>query len=224
LHVDVFKMLEFSGEGGLERAFELLTELRELSAVGFGPGGLTFGEDEAVVTQDPGDPVPGAGGVALIGIAEPEQPSQSLLLLGGDVDGGEVAATVEPGEHDGVEPIGLAMIAGFSWDEGGCDDVAVEPVVSEYAVENEAGTGCFVARPDGRLFGETTEEPSDLHEVAGERKDLRLSVIALEDGGGDRIGVHVETNPCILVHGWIPPEKMLECQSHSCSSGQRYLR
>jgi hypothetical protein len=47
---------------------------------------------------------------------------------------------------------------------------------------------------------------------------------ALENCGSDRIGMHVETDPCILVHGWIPPENALECQSHSCSSGRRQLR
>jgi hypothetical protein len=72
LHVDVFEVFEFGGEGDLKGTFELLAEFSEPAAVGFGPGGLTFGEDEAVVTQDPGDPVAGSGGVTLIGIAKSE--------------------------------------------------------------------------------------------------------------------------------------------------------
>jgi hypothetical protein len=140
------------------------------------------------------------------------------------MDGGEVAAAVEPGEHDGVEAIGLAVIAGLSGDEGGSDDVAVEPVGGEYPMEDEACTGGFVTGSDGGLLREATEEPSDLHEISREGEDLRLVVIALENGGGDRIGMHVETDPCILVHGWIPPDNTFECQSHSCSSGQRQLR
>jgi hypothetical protein len=224
LHVDVLEVFEFGGESGLKGTFELLTELSQPPAVGFGPGGFAFGEDEAVVPQDPGDPVSGGGGVTLIGIAKPKEPSQGLLLLGWDMDGGEMAASVEPGEHDGVDAIGLTVIAGLSGDEGRGDDVAVEPVVGEHPVEDEAGTGGFVTSPDGGFLGEATEEPSDLHEIPGEGENLGLVVIALENGGGDGFGMHVETDPGILVHGWIPPDKTLECQSHSCSPGQRQRR
>jgi hypothetical protein len=101
------------------------------------------------------------------------------------MDRGEVAATVEPSKHDRVEAIGLSVIAGLSGDEGRRDDVAVEPVVGEDPMEDEAGTGGFVTRPDGGFFGEATEEPSDLHEIPREREDLRLIAIAIKDGGSN---------------------------------------
>lgn len=81
-------------------------------------------------------------------------------------------------------------------------------------MEDEAGTGGLVAGSHGSFLGEATEQTSHLHEIAGELEDLGLLPLSLENGGGDRISMYIETNPCILVYGWIPPlsaSKTLMC-------------
>lgn len=52
------------------------------------------------------------------------------MILRRNVDGGEMPAAVETGQHNGIEAIGLAVVTGFSRDEGWCDDIAMEAIVS----------------------------------------------------------------------------------------------
>lgn len=83
------------------------------------------------------------------------------------MDGGEVHAPVEAGEHDGIQTIGLAVVTGSPWDEGRCNGFTVEAVIGEDALEDEAGAGGFVAGPDRAMIGQAAEEPTDFHQVGG---------------------------------------------------------
>ena len=59
----------------------------------------------------------GGGAVLVIGRTEPQEPSEGLMVFGRNMDGGEMAAPVEPGKHDGIEAIGLAVVTRLSRDE-----------------------------------------------------------------------------------------------------------
>jgi hypothetical protein len=107
-------------------------------------------------------------------------------------------ATVEPCEHDGVQTVCLTVVSGFTGNERGSDDLAMEAVISENTLEDEAGTGGFVASPHGGFLGEMTEQASYLHQIARELDDFGLFTIAFENGRCDGIRVHVETDPRIL--------------------------
>jgi hypothetical protein len=131
-----------------------------------------------------------------------------------------MAAPVEPSEHNGIEAVGLAAITGFSGDERRGDDVTVEAVVAQDAMEDETGTGGFVTGPNGALFGEVTEETPYFHEIAGEPEDLSLVTIPFEDRRRNRVGMDIESNPCILIHGWIPP---LSASTLMCALPRRGL-
>jgi len=96
----------------------------------------------------------------------------------------------------------------------------VKAVPRKDSLEDEPCPGGLVASPNGRLPRKTPEEAADLHEVTGEGNDFGLLGVAIENSGGDRIEMDIETNPCILVHGWIPPRKKVECCDHSCGPGQ----
>ena len=63
------------------------------------------------------------------------------------MDRGEMTTPVEPGQHDGIETIGLSSIAGFTRNERWGDDIAVEAVFRENAMKNESSAGGFVASP-----------------------------------------------------------------------------
>ena len=116
-----------------------------------------------------------------------------------------MTAAVEMREVDRIEAVGLTAVAGLLRDQRWSDDLAVEPVVRQHPVQDEAGAGRLVTGADGPFGGETTEETSDLHEIAGKPDDLGRVGIVTENGGGDRILMNVETDPGRLGHGWIPP-------------------
>ena len=49
-----------------------------------------------------------------------------FLCGGGDKNGGQFSQAMEPGEFFGVLAVGLDAVSGFSWDKGGCSDLAVD--------------------------------------------------------------------------------------------------
>jgi hypothetical protein len=169
------------------------------------------------------------GGLAvdLIGEAQSKEPAQGFLVLCRDMDRGEMAAAVEPGKHHGVAGIGLATVTGLSGNKRGGDNIAVKSILGKDSLENEAGAGRFVAGPNRSFFGKTPKEAADFHEVPGKLNDFGILGIAFENGGGNRIGVHIETDVYILIHGWIPPKKCLSAKtthvalvSENCSTDQ----
>jgi hypothetical protein len=121
----------------------------------------------------------------VIGVPQAQESPERLVILGGDVHGSEMPAPVELGEHDGVEAIGLTAITGPTGNERGSDDLAVEAVVGEDTLEDEASPGGLVAGADGALISETAEESTDLHEIGRERDHLRLVARPPENGGSD---------------------------------------
>lgn len=88
------------------------------------------------------------------------------------------------------------------------------PSRQEDALVHKARTGGFVTGPHGHFADEATKEPAGLHEIAGERNHLGFLTLAIEDGDGDRMKMHIETNMDTLIHGWIPPR--LSVNEHSC--------
>jgi hypothetical protein len=51
------------------------------------------------------------------------------MILAGDMDGGEMPTAVQASKHDGIEAIGLAVVAGSSGNQRWSDHLAVEAVV-----------------------------------------------------------------------------------------------
>jgi hypothetical protein len=117
-----------------------------------------------------------------------------------------VATTIEPGEHRRIEAIGFTPVAWLTGDERRGDDFAWKAIAGEHPLEDESGTRGFVTGSHGPSLGEAPEKAADLHEISRELDDLRNLGVLLEDRRGDRIEMHIETDPYILIHGWAPFE------------------
>lgn len=156
----------------------------------------------------------------LIAVAQTNELTQLDLVFGRDVDGREVAAAVKMGEVQGIDAIGLAAVAGLSANKRGRDDVAMEAIVFENPVEDEAGPGGLVARPHGPMVREAAKEAADLHEVARKADDLRTLSTWMEDGGRHGILVNIEADAVYsLMAGYLL--RISEWSTnHSCSSGR----
>jgi hypothetical protein len=74
----------------------------------------------------------------------------------------------------------------------------VEAILGEYTMKDEAGAGGLVAGSDRALGGELAKEAPHLHEIPGEGDDLGVIVFPTEDGGGNRFGMNIKTDPGIL--------------------------
>ncbi len=148
LSFKILQMLELDGESRLEWSIEVLAKPSKPLAMSFGPRGLAFFEDVAVVTEDARDAMHGSRTVGVVSGAQSEEASECLVILGGDVDRGEMSATIQAGEHDGIEAVGLTVVARSSWDQGWSDDLAVKAVTSKDSLEHKAGTGSFIAGSD----------------------------------------------------------------------------
>jgi hypothetical protein len=116
------------------------------------------------------------------------------------MDGSQVPAPVEPGEHDGMEAVGFAIIRASSRDQGGGNHLAVESVLGQDSLQHEAGARGFVGGADRAAGRKAAEEMANLHQIGGKGDHLRLIAGALEDGRSDGEGVHVKTNRvyCIM--------------------------
>lgn len=191
-------MLALGSQGRLQGAGELIAQTTEPCSMRFGPRGATLGEDVTVVAQHAADAMLGGGGVALIGVAQADQSAKRLLFARWHVDGREMTAAVETCEVDGIDAVSLAVVPGLLWDQRGSDDFAVKAVLGEYAMKYEAGSGGLVAGSHRALGGELSKEASHLHEISGERDDLGVVALPFEDGGGNRFGMNIETDPGIL--------------------------
>ncbi len=77
---------------------------------------------------------------------------------------------------------------------------AMEPIARECPVQNEPGARGLVAGPNSPLLGEPPEEAADFHQITREFDHLGVGTIPFQDGRGDRIYVHVKTNPDTLSH------------------------
>ena len=113
------------------------------------------------------------------------------MTLVGDMNGCEVPAPVESGEHDGIEAVGLAVIAGFSGDEGRSDHLAGEAIGREDTLEHEACAGSLVAASEVSLIREAAKEPTYVHEVTGKLDHLGDIALWSKNGCRDGIGMHV---------------------------------
>jgi hypothetical protein len=127
----------------------------------------------------------------VIGLAESQEPPECLVVLIGDMHSREVTTSVEPGQHDGIEAIGLPVIARLSGDEGRRNHLTGEAVIGKQALQNEAGSGSFVATSERTFCREPTKEPTDLHKVTRELYHLGCIALGRENSCRDGIGMHV---------------------------------
>ena len=204
LRFEVLEMFEFDGQCSLERAFEGAAELGEPQSVLLGPGGLGLGEDVTMVAQYAGDTMFGASAVDPIAGAQAQESAQGFLVFRWDMDCGKMSTAVEAGKHESIETVRLAAIARFSGNERWSNHIAMEAVVGEHMLENEAGTGGLVAGPDGSFLCEASEELAHLHQIGGEFDHLRFLAVPFKDGNSNRFGMHVKADNSVLDHGWTP--------------------
>jgi hypothetical protein len=101
------------------------------------------------------------------------------------VDRGEVAAAIEPSQHDGVEAVSFTPVTRFTRDKRRGDDLAVKAVAGKNSLKYKTGAGSLVTGLDRPLLGETPKQSSDLHQVTRECDDLRFLSIVFENGGSD---------------------------------------
>jgi hypothetical protein len=154
LGIDILEVLELGGQSRLQRTLEFESELGQPLSVRLCPVGLALAVDEAVVAEHTADTKLGRFAVDLIGISQAQESAKRLLVLGGDVDRGEVTAAIEPGQHDGIEAVSFVSIPRFAGDKRWRDDLAVKAVSGEHPLENEPGTGGLVAGSYRSLLGE----------------------------------------------------------------------
>ena len=114
----------------------------------------------------------GGCAVGMVGLPESEESPKRLMVLIGYMDGGEMAAPVQPGEHHGIEPVGFAMIPGSSGNKRRSDDLAGEAVIGEKTLQNEPCSRGLVAASQRSFCREAAKEPTDLHEVPRELHHL----------------------------------------------------
>jgi hypothetical protein len=209
LHLEVFEMFELGGQSDLEGPRESAALLGEPLTVAFGPRGSAFAIDQAVVEKRSGDPMLSGCALALVGVPEPKQAAEGFLVFSGNMNGSQVPAAVELDQHDSIEMIGLSMLSRLTRDERRSDHLTGKAVPGEHAVENKPGARGFIAGLDGAFLGQPAKEATDAHQVPRELEDLGLRGVFFENGGRDRIEMHVETDPSILTHGWTPPKNGL---------------
>jgi hypothetical protein len=70
----------------------------------------------------------------MIGFPESQKSPERLVVLVRNMHRREVTAPVQSGEHDGIEAIGLAVIARLPGDEGRGDHFTCEAVVGKQTV------------------------------------------------------------------------------------------
>ena len=145
----------------------------------------------AMVALDPQDAVHGGRAVSAIGLPESQEPSERLVVLIRNMHRGKMTAPVKPGEHNGIEAIGNAVIARLSGDEGGSNQFAREAVVGKQTMQNEACAGRLVATSERSFCRKPAEEPTYLHEVTGELDHLGSITLGWKNGCNDGIGMHV---------------------------------
>ena len=90
------------------------------------------------------EPVAGPEKIRADVLAAAQEIARGLLLIGGNVNGGEGARAIEDGELPGIAPIGLNPIAGTTRNERRGDDVAGNVAPDEESLQLEA------ARPGPR--------------------------------------------------------------------------
>jgi hypothetical protein len=185
LRIDILEVLELGGQSSPQRPLEFEPEFGEPLPMCLCPIGLALAVDKTVVAQHAADTKLGRFAVDLIGVSQPQESAKGLLVFGGDVDRGEVTATVKPGQHDGVEAVSFTPVTGFTRDERRGDYLAVEAVTGEHPLENEPRAGSFVTGPYRSLLGETPKQSSYLHQIARESDNFGFLVVAFENGSSD---------------------------------------
>jgi len=86
----------------------------------------------------------GSGDIALALLPRPHDVAKRFLLRSRDVHGGQSASAQREGEVASVEPIGLDMHTGSTWNQGGSGDEAMLSDRAQVALQPEATRPRFV--------------------------------------------------------------------------------
>jgi hypothetical protein len=127
----------------------------------------------------------------MIGLPKSQEPSECLVVLIRNMHRSEMTAPVKPGKHDGIEAIGLAVIAGLPGDERRSNHLTREAIVGKKTLQNEACAGRFVATSDWSVCREPAEKPTYLHKVTRELHHFRGIARGWKNGGHDGISMDV---------------------------------
>ena len=91
LGIDILEVFELGGQSGLQRPLKLKPDFGQPLTVCLRPVGLALSVDEAMIAEHAADTKLGRFAIDLIGVSQPQEPAQRLLVLAGDVDWGKGA-------------------------------------------------------------------------------------------------------------------------------------
>jgi hypothetical protein len=142
--------------------------------------------------QELGQPVPGAEQVGADVFATPQQVADGFFLLGGNVNRRQGTGAIQDDELDGVAPVGLNAIARAAWNQRGRDDVTLDPIRRQGALQLEAAGPGLVATAHRAVPLELLDEAPDRRHIRGELVDRRLPGAGDKDRRGHGRGVLIE--------------------------------
>jgi hypothetical protein len=139
-------------------------------------------------------------------VAGAAQIADRFIFDGGDVDRREITGAQQARELDGVAAIVLDLVSRALGDQERRDDLAVEPLAGQVAMEPVAtGAGLVHEHELGRLAAESADQFVDvgLPRPDGADELGRVGAVGFGVGDGDGILVDVQTDErrSRLVHG-----------------------
>jgi hypothetical protein len=156
----------------------------------------------AVAQEEALEPVPGPGAVRHRVEPGAGQVSDGLVGLVGDMDGGQLAGTVQASQLHGVAAIGLLVRTRWLGNLRGGDDDAVDPALLHPAVQDEAGRAGFIGHVQlERLATDLGDQPLKRVQGVGCRTiAANLPATAgFGDGDNDRILVDIEAHVMLML-------------------------
>jgi len=94
----------------------------------------------------------------------PAQVTNGVVLHPGDVDRGQVTRAPQPGQFDGISPVGCDPIPGLCGEQGGSDNPTDRAFLSARALEPIATRPCFRDKDQMLAFGRHV--PDELVDIA----------------------------------------------------------
>ena len=179
--------------GVLERGERRALGLQPLG-VTCGPRAFGRGKAAAVAEQDVGQTMPGAQEIGANVFAAAQEIARRLLLLGGNVDGGEGAGAIQDRELAGIAAIGFHPVPRTTRDQRRGDDVARDAVRDQGPLELEPAGAGLVATLHGAAAAYPFDEPQDRWNVRRQLMERGRSLIRKQDRRDRRRRVLIEGN------------------------------
>jgi hypothetical protein len=130
-------------------------------------------------------------------IAGQTQVAEGFVLHGRDVDARQIARPEQPRELDRIAAVGLHFVAGLLRDQRGRDDVTVEPLAGQVAMQGVAAWSGLVGKHQlRRLRLQPPDQFVEVRLARADRAKIHRRIGALPQGMGDRdrILMDVETD------------------------------